>query len=200
LKYSQPDFFKFGNDSLFLVEKFLEYEKNNHGKNLQICDLCCGSGVIGLEILNIRKELSLTSVDILYEFKKYFHKNIENLGLSKLPYSFLNMSISEIRKLEYKNKFDYIVSNPPYYHPEKSRMPNNENTKITKFFIKDGFIEFVKTAHYCLNKNGVLWFLKTTKINNDVVDKKFINSYFLETHSFKMSGFELLRLVKLDEN
>jgi tRNA1Val (adenine37-N6)-methyltransferase len=203
LDYSQPIFFKFGNDSLYLSQQFLSLEKDACLKKrdeIHMLDLCCGSGVIGLEILSSLDNFNLLAVDILKEYEEHFHINVKMLNLEKSNPKFLVNSCKEMQQVEYFNRYDYIVSNPPYYDPSKGRMPTDEHKKIAKFFVKDGFSEFLRTVHYCLRDDGIFWFLRTSKDNNDVVNQRLLCSLFKETHVFKEKGFELLRLVKLNKD
>lgn len=76
-------------------------------KQLQVCDLCAGSGCIGLSIAkHTNSEVFLTDISkfSISQIKK-------NARLNKIS------NIQIIRSnlfLNIKNKFDYIVSNPPY--------------------------------------------------------------------------------------
>ncbi len=206
MKYSQPDFYHFGEDSLFLVNKFIEIESCYLAKKKQyfkILDLCCGCGVIGLEIIKKLDHFVLESVDLQLIFKKHYLKNMKNNHITKMRACFIHSSVMDLRLCEENKKYmfyDYIVSNPPYFDDKKGRPAQNENRNLCRFFKKDGHFEFIKTVDYCLRSGGSFWLLKTTKTKNESFNHLEVESKFKETHCFDQKGFELRRFVKLDKD
>ncbi|WP_297435302.1 peptide chain release factor N(5)-glutamine methyltransferase [uncultured Clostridium sp.] len=95
-------------DTEILVEEVLKNIEKY--EELDICDLCCGSGAIGLSIANYRSKVKVDLLDIDNVPKKVTELNIKNLELSdrtKFIQSDLFANVS--------NKgYDIIVSNPPY--------------------------------------------------------------------------------------
>jgi tRNA1Val (adenine37-N6)-methyltransferase len=203
LDYSQPYFFKFGEDSLFLSKKFIEtefYKIQTMGSEIYLCDLCCGSGVIGLEILNKINNMKLTSIDILEDYLIHYEKNVSLLYLQNFSPQFLHRPISKIKTEIHKEKFDFIVSNPPYYDPSKGRLPNDEKRRIAKFFVKDSFEIFISSVNHCLKEDGAFWFLKTTKESSNALSRGGLTQYFKRTDCFVQNEYELSRFVKLNKN
>ncbi|MGL4990019.1 MAG: peptide chain release factor N(5)-glutamine methyltransferase [Sarcina sp.] len=95
-------------DTEILVEAVLKniekYEK------LDICDLCCGSGAIGLTIAEYRSNVTVDLVDIESIPEKVTIKNIEIFEIADRA-KFIHSNLFD----ELKNKkYDIIVSNPPY--------------------------------------------------------------------------------------
>ena len=79
-------------------------------------DLCTGSGCITVSILVRRPDLKAVAVDISLEALRYAVKNAERYGVSDRV-RFITADILEdgaVRGICEKNKFDAIVSNPPY--------------------------------------------------------------------------------------
>lgn len=97
-------------DTEILVEEVLKNIDENDSKN--ICDLCCGSGAIGISLANLRKNINVDLIDYyeipekvtLINIKKYDVLDRTNFIKSDL----LNKSINDAKK------YDIIVSNPPY--------------------------------------------------------------------------------------
>lgn len=96
--------FPLGADTIDLAN-FLTLPKGG-----QVCDLGCGSGALGLLMLQREPTLQMTAVDIdpvaVELTQKNYHVNgiqgqvlCENFGQSNLPV----------------NYFDFMVSNPPYF-------------------------------------------------------------------------------------
>jgi tRNA1(Val) A37 N6-methylase TrmN6 len=162
--YSQPDFFKFGDDSLFLAKVVQEYIKSNLNLKIENClDLGSGCGVIGLELVSNNSSIkSLTSIELQVEFETHLkdnslHKKKENT----FEHSIL---ISDFRNLELEEKFDLIVANPPYFSENEGRPSPNQNKNECRFFINgelDSWLSFVDTR---LNEGGVFIFLSRKKL------------------------------------
>lgn len=97
-------------DTEVLVEEALNIIKENDFKD--ICDLCCGSGAIGISLAVLEKGINITCIDI-EEIPQEVTK--ENIGLHgvKDRVKFLKSNLlSEVIVKE--EKFDLIASNPPY--------------------------------------------------------------------------------------
>lgn len=95
-----------------LVEHTINYAKQFFTEPVDIIDLGCGSGVIGL---TLEKKLSTKSVDLIDISEKALevsHKNCEKL------FSKANLIKSDMFENVTK-KYDIIISNPPYIKTEE---------------------------------------------------------------------------------
>lgn len=81
------------------------------GHNLQVADICAGSGVIGISVAIALKEAIVYLTDIDNEAIKVAEKNIGNLGLSKV-HTFVGDMLKPL--IERSIKVDVIICNPPY--------------------------------------------------------------------------------------
>lgn len=91
-----------------LVEQVVEYAKSLNKDKIKILDLGCGSGAIGLTLKNILKDSLVTLVDISKEALEVARLNANNLNLDV---TFIESDWFSNIELE---KYDIIVSNPPY--------------------------------------------------------------------------------------
>ena len=90
-----------------LVENTIKYVKDNFKEPIDIVDLGCGSGVIGL---TLEKKISTNSVDLIDISK-------EALEVTKINCDNLNSNANLIENNFLDNidkKYDLIISNPPY--------------------------------------------------------------------------------------
>ena len=90
-----------------LVEKTIEYINKYFNEPIDIIDLGCGSGVIGLTLENKVSTNSVDLIDISKEALEVTKQNIENL----------NSKANTIESNFFENidkKYDVIISNPPY--------------------------------------------------------------------------------------
>lgn len=91
-------------DSEFLVEEALRHCEDG----MKILDLCTGSGCIALSILNFTNDTKAVCTDISKEALLVAEKNASKLGLSdRTRFAHTDLFPDE-------EKFDLIVSNPPY--------------------------------------------------------------------------------------
>ena len=100
-----------------LVEKVLDYIKIiSHEKKIknpiQVLDVCTGSGCIALAIACLAEHPTvITAVDISGEALSLAKENAENLKISNERVKFIKSDLLDAVAGE---KFDVIVSNPPY--------------------------------------------------------------------------------------
>ena len=90
-----------------LVEHTIEYCKKYFTEPIDLVDLGCGSGVIGL---TLEKKLSTNSVDLIDISKEALEVTHKNCGLLNSNAKIIqNDFLNNIDK-----KYDLIISNPPY--------------------------------------------------------------------------------------
>lgn len=97
-------------DTEVLVEEVIKHIKEK--AYTKVCDVCCGSGAIGIAIAEFIKDVNVMLYDISYDALAVSKLNIERYDLckrSQVEYSdLLQVAISQ------NKKFQVIVSNPPY--------------------------------------------------------------------------------------
>lgn len=144
-------------DTEILVEEVIEII-NSKNKSLKVLDICTGSGCIGTSIAKYTKNTNITMSDIssaaLNIAKNNYTKNIEDT--SKVQ--FIESDMFE----NIKEKYDIIVSNPPYIE-SKEIIKLDKQVQNEPHLALDGGqdgLEFYKIlaneAHKFLNENGYL--------------------------------------------
>lgn len=144
-------------DTEILVEEVIEII-NSKNKSLKVLDICTGSGCIGTSIAKYTKKTNITMSDISSEAlniaKNNYTKNIEDT--SKVQ--FIESDMFE----NIKEKYDIIVSNPPYIE-SKEIIKLDKQVQNEPHLALDGGqdgLEFYKIlaneAHKFLNENGYL--------------------------------------------
>lgn len=96
-----------------LVEQVVEYTKDLNKDKIKILDLGCGSGAIGLTLKSILKDSEVTLTDISTDALEVANLNANNLNLDV---TFIESDWFSNIKLE---KYDIIVSNPPYIRTDE---------------------------------------------------------------------------------
>jgi release factor glutamine methyltransferase len=97
-------------DTEVLVEEVIKHIKEK--TFTKVCDVCCGSGAIGIAIAEFIKDSNVMMYDISYDALDVAKLNIERFDLLKRVHGefsdLLQVAISQ------NKKFQVIVSNPPY--------------------------------------------------------------------------------------
>ncbi|GCD08534.1 peptide chain release factor N(5)-glutamine methyltransferase [Clostridium tagluense] len=97
-------------DTEILVEEVIKHI--NEKDYTQVCDVCTGSGAIGIAIAEFIKGVEVMLYDISYDAIAVAKLNIERFDLA----SRVNVERSDLLQsaIEQNKKFQVVVSNPPY--------------------------------------------------------------------------------------
>ena len=143
-----------------LIYKVIEYIKSINKNNIKILDLCTGSGIIGITLGKEleSKSLEVVASDISEEALKVAK---ENAIMNEAEVKFIQSDIFE----NINEKFDIIVSNPPYIaYNDKITMEDNVlnyDPHLALFAEEDGmyfYREIVENAKEYLEEDGVVFF------------------------------------------
>jgi release factor glutamine methyltransferase len=120
------------------------------GPFLKIADLGCGSGCIGLSLLGEFPQSRLWAWDISPEALKYSQQNAERLGLmDRIAYS-----IGDPRENTDENRYDLVVSNPPYIDAKDDRVEED----VRRY--EPGLALFAEQNGLVFYKNWLPWAYK----------------------------------------
>lgn len=101
-------------DTEVLVEEVLS--EIDEEDDINVLDMCSGSGAIGLSIAYYRKSIAVDLVDLYPIPQEVTIENVKRLNLEKRARFIKSDLLSEIKKQQLK--YDIIVSNPPYIKEE----------------------------------------------------------------------------------
>lgn len=159
--YHQPEDYRFSLDSVFLAQKVADVLKTHHALHqLQVLDLCSGCGVIGLELnfhLPVINKIDFVEVQEVY--LPYFKKNIEQAKTTDSEFHFLNINYADLIQDAYKEKYDVIVSNPPYFFKGEGLLSPNEFKNRCRFFLDSDFKKLIAATLYTLRPDGRAYLL-----------------------------------------
>lgn len=143
-----------------LIYKVVDYINANDKDNLKILDLCTGSGIIAI---TLRKELENMSLEVVASdiSEEALKVAKENAILNDGEVKFIQSDIFE----NINNKYDIIVSNPPYIaYDDKVTMEDNvlNYDPHLALFAEEGGMYFyriiVENAKHYLKEDGVIFF------------------------------------------
>ncbi|WP_406617338.1 peptide chain release factor N(5)-glutamine methyltransferase [Mycoplasmopsis adleri] len=128
--------------------------------NMKVLDLCCGSGFIGLALKKFNSTINFTLSDIdteaLEQTKENFELNFDKNEKVKIIQSDCFTAIKE--------KFDLIVSNPPYVaydDPDAQSLSLKHEPEHAIYAPDNGWYFYEKILNEApeyLNENGILIF------------------------------------------
>lgn len=102
-------------DSEILVQKTIEYIKQNENLNPKILDICSGSGCLGLSVLKDLTNGTLQMIDISDQTMNIAIKNAKKLSLlDKCKFKIFDIKQKEFLDFLKLNYFDVVLFNPPY--------------------------------------------------------------------------------------
>lgn len=156
-----------------LVENTINYIKKFFTKPVDIIDLGCGSGVIGLILEQKVSTNSVDLVDISKEALEVTHKNCEKLN-SKANLIESDM-LSSVEK-----KYDVIISNPPYIktNEEIEDIVKNNEPHLALYAGEDGldcYRKILKEASKNMKDKALIAFEIGCTQANDI--KELVTSY-----------------------
>lgn len=182
--YLQPDFYRFNQDSLFLV-KWIAHKLQTAS---HVLDLGAGSGVIGIEVSNRLNPQSLTLVELQKEFLPYLETNSRDQKKAHYDIEIVNASFGDFKT---DIKFDLIVSNPPYYLPGRGEASRDVKKGRARSFIVDGWAVLLQRIEELLTSDGRAFIV----IKND---KSILSHLRKEVRGLKLSEFVEKDLVVLE--
>ena len=152
-----------------LMYKVIEYVKASNKNKFKILDLCTGSGIIAI---TLKKELEQVLVDVIAS-----DISEEAIEVAKENAQSHDATIKFVKSDIFNNiddKFDIIVSNPPYID-RKDEVTMQDNVlkydpHLALFAEEEGmyfYRKIIEQANDYLNENGVIFF----EIGYDQKDK-----------------------------
>ena len=167
-----------------LIYKVIEYVNASNKNKFKILDLCTGSGIIAI---TLKKELEQVSVDIIAS-----DISEEALEVAKENSQSHDATIKFIKSDIFNNiddKFDIIVSNPPYIDrkDEVTMQDNvlNYDPHLALFAEEEGmyfYRKIIEQAKDYLNENGVIFFEIGYDQKDKIIKLADMNGYLAEVY------------------
>ena len=154
--YHQPEEYRFSLDSVFLAQRVAEVLKTQHAPaDLQALDLCSGCGVIGLELnFHFKKLQKIDFLEVQEVYRPFFEKNIKQAQSEFSEFNFLSMNYADLLHDSFKEKYDVIVSNPPYFFLGEGLLSPNDFKNRCRFFIDSDFQKLITATLFSLKPHG----------------------------------------------
>ncbi|WP_196001682.1 peptide chain release factor N(5)-glutamine methyltransferase [Clostridium sp. 1001271B_151109_B4] len=169
-------------DTEVLVEETLKLMDED--KEYEVCDLCCGSGAIGISLAHFRENIKVDLIDYYDVPEKVTKRNIVKQKLSNRAKFIKSDLLLEVINRE--KKYDILVSNPPYikeeiidtlmedvkdYEPHTALSGGNDGLDFYRRIVDD--------SDKILKENGILAFEighdQGTEVSSLMIEKGYKN-------------------------
>ena len=167
-----------------LIYKVIEYVKASNKNKFKILDLCTGSGIIAI---TLKKELDQVSVDVIASdiSEEAIEVAKENAQSHNATIKFIKSDIFN----DIDDKFDIIVSNPPYID-RKDEVTMQDNVlkydpHLALFAEEEGmyfYRKIIEQANDYLNENGVMFFEIGYDQKDKIIKLADMNGYSAEVY------------------
>lgn len=148
-------------DTEILVQEVLKNIEENEEK--QVCDLCCGSGAIGIALADLRQNIKVDLIDYYPVPEKVSLINIQKNNLENRVI-FIKSDLLE-NPIENGRKYDIIVSNPPYIEEDEiSKLMEDVKDYEPHTALNGGtdgldfYRKIINQSEHVLKKGGILAF------------------------------------------
>jgi tRNA1(Val) A37 N6-methylase TrmN6 len=174
LLYQPESGYCYNSDSIFLYDFIDSFKPKG-----RVLDVGAGCGVVGLLVARDNPRVELEAVE---KQEAFVHYATTNARVNQIAYK---MHESDFLELDESVKYDYIISNPPFYHDGASRSENemlfharyNINLPLKVFFKKVSRLLKPK-AHFIFCYDASQFGLicaELDKVKLRVVDVQFVH-------------------------
>lgn len=185
LLYQPESGYCYNSDSLFLYD-FI----NSLKPKGRVLDVGAGSGIVGLLVARDNKKVSLEAVERQKDFIFYATTNARVNGIE------YTMHEGDFLELDVMQKYDYIISNPPFY-PDGVQKTEDESLSIARYNSNLPLAPFFKKVSRLLNPHSHFIFCydatqfgiicaELERVKLRVVDVQFVHSKVDRTASLVM--------------
>lgn len=148
-------------ETIYWVKKAIKQISKSGVKKIKVLDLFAGSGIIGILVLKNIKNSVVHFGEIDKNALKAVEENLEKNRISKKRYKVIKTDIFS----NIKERYDFILANPPYIAPENRFFVQEsvlKNEPKRALFSKDKGLYHIKKlvigAKKHLKEGGVLYF------------------------------------------
>lgn len=155
-----------------LIEKTIKYIKKNNLENSKCIDIGTGSGAISITLKKELPTLEITGIDISEKALEVAKQNSKRLNTIITFYN------KDIFKDNIINKYDIIISNPPYIE-----IDSNYNKNI---------MYEPEIALFVPNEDPLVYYNQVLKVSKSILNEKHLIAFEIDENH----GIDCLKLSK----
>ncbi len=163
--YSQPEEYRLSHDSVFLSRQVFEKLESMDLTGALGLDICAGAGVVGMDFLFHRRKAQQTVpkkfdfLDVQDVYLPHFAENKNRLGDIPTELNFLLRNYDVLQTDEFHNKYNLILSAPPYFLPSQGKLSPSDFKNRCRFFIDSDLRNLLLGIHHSLKRSGQAFIL-----------------------------------------
>lgn len=144
-----------------LIKEYINKKIDKKNKKFSVCDIGAGCGNIAITLKKLFENADITAIEISEKAMQVIKKNCENILKNKNSINIIN---ADALSFTPKNKFDIIVSNPPYVAlKDKDNLQRDlnfepENALYSGYDGMDFYRNFFNIIDRYLKYNGAFFF------------------------------------------
>lgn len=120
---------------------------------LRVCDLGCGTGLLGLLLLQRQRALHVTGLDLQPAAIALAERAAEENGLTD-RLRFLCADLRQVREYFPTGSFDLVICNPPYYPPDSGKVSADSARRTARSETEATLEDICAAASYLLRWGG----------------------------------------------
>ena len=153
--------FCFGIDSILISDFAREVKENAQG-----VDLGTGTGIISILLASKTKLRKIIGVEIQKDISDMAKRSVELNSLQD-KIEIMNLNVKEIaeKALLKREKFDFVVTNPPYKKLNTGKTNENEYKFISRHEVTANLEDFIKATKYLLKDKGSMYIVHRPDID-----------------------------------
>lgn len=160
--YQDTQSYCYNSDTHFLYSFICECLKDFKNIGGELLDVGSGCGILGLLIARDYKKLKLNQIEIYPKMQFLSQKNSEINNIDS------RLFCGNFSEFEFDKLFDFVVSNPPFYH-KGSIMSENEHLKKARYNESLPLETFISKVSKILNNGGKFAFCYDVKQIVDIM-------------------------------
>lgn len=141
------NWFCFGMDAVLLAN-YCDIKPNS-----TVVDLGTGTGIIPLLLAGKNKVAKIYAIEFQTEVSEMARRSVELNQLGQ-TIEILNIDLKRAEEVLGNNKFDVVVSNPPYMNDDTGLKNKSDNKTISRHEVKCTLRDVVSSANRLLTHNG----------------------------------------------
>ena len=168
--------FRYGFDAVFLASFVNGYLKKLKKKNFSLADVGSGVGTISLIIAHQNHKINITAIENNDTYLEIANENIVRNNFQKK----INLMQDDIFNIDndLMNRFDIVVTNPPFYDRKQKKSENELENYATRIINYESWIE---NSVKLLKDKGIIFLIIPTQLLEKSL--KFLGT---KTGSFKI--------------
>lgn len=179
--YQSKNVFRVGTDGVLLGALA------NVDNGSKVLEIGTGTGLISLMLAQRNLEAEFLGLDINEDAVNFTKSNFENSIFN----SRLKNILQDFKNFETEEKFDLIVSNPPYFEESGS-----EKDKIARQTVELNFQQLISKSSKLLSEKGIFSVIIPAEVGNDFIEIAKENKLFL-TRRINIKGIENSKVKRL---